>query len=657
MWYNNISMKGKIVSVWKKVFENIKRAVNFCIKWRYLIALIIFIICVIFKVHGSSINEYNKMFDNYEQYASETILLGESRTIRSDEWVVHTPYYMSQTYNNYEKDSNMMSLEGQDMIVGYNAPVADISLIAKPFTWGYVLLGNEYGLSWYWCSKLILLILVSFELCMIVTRKNKKVSLLGTVMIAFAPAVQWWFVPHMVDVFFWGMTLFVLAYRFFTSEKAPRMLYMILLPLAVVTFVLALFPSLQISVGLTMLALLVACMVRDKKELTFKKKDIWMVILMAVVALGILGYTIWTSKDAIKLLYSTAYPGKRVSLGGEDGLKVMFTDLTTFLLPFRDITYSNNCEVSTFIHFAPIFLMLYPVIWKKMKRNKNMIVGNTLLVCIIVMAVFMMVGFPELLAKLTLFSYINRMWIAYGLVATIFTVWGISVIWEKQIFSRKQIFGVLAIYAFLYVCFVGVNELSYAGWKYYLTVITGLVVLAYLMLRRHQYLFIIGMTIVALVAGATVNPLSRGTSALFEHPLQQKIREIASDDPEAYWLATGDIRIAASFGIANGARFLNAVNFYPDYAKWKIVDPDGENDFVYNRYAHMNMYLVDDETRFEPSTYLADLFSLYLSCEDLSKWPVKYLLTDRKMTVCKENFREIYDDTESDYYIYERIKF
>lgn len=649
-------MSNQFLSMWSKVFKVIKNIINFCIKWRYLIALVIFVFCVVFKVHGSSINEYNKMFDNYNQYSSDSIIFGKSRAIRSDEFVVHTPYYISQAYNDYNKTSNMMSLEGQDMIVGYNAPVLDISIIAKPFTWGYVLLGNEYGLSWYWCSKLILLVLLSFELCMIVTKKNKLVSILGAIMIAFAPAVQWWFVPHMVDVFFWGMAVFVLAYRFFTSEKWLRVLYMVLLPLSVVTFVLALFPSLQISIGLTMLVLFIVCMIRDKKEITFKKKDIWRIVLMAAIAFGILGYTILTSKDAIKALYSTVYPGRRVSLGGIDGAKVLFTDLTTFLLPFRDITYSNNCEVSNFIHFAPIFLMLYPVIYKKMKRDKNMIVGNALLVCIIVMAVFMLVGFPELLAKLTFFSYINRMWIAYGLVATIFTIWGIDMIWKKQIFTKKQIFGVLAIYAFLYVCFVGANELSYAGWKYYLTAIAGLTILVFLMLKGYKKMFTIGTIVLVLVAGATVNPLAKGVGALFDHPLEKKINEIAKEDPEAYWLSTGDIRIASSFGIANGARFLNMVNFYPDYAKWEIIDPEGKNDSVYNRYAHMNIEIVEEDTRFEPSSSLPDLFTLYISCEDLGKWPVKYLLTDRKMEACKNDFREMYDDVESNYYIYERVK-
>ena len=83
--------------------DKIRKAVLFGIKWRYVIALIVFTFCVIFKVHGSSINEYNKMFSNYEEYSSESVLLGESRSIRSDEWLVHTPYYMSQEYNDFDK--------------------------------------------------------------------------------------------------------------------------------------------------------------------------------------------------------------------------------------------------------------------------------------------------------------------------------------------------------------------------------------------------------------------------------------------------------------------------------------------------------------------------------------------------------------------------
>lgn len=641
-----------VIGAYRTTLSWLNKSLDFCVKWRYLIALVLFVFCVIFQLHGSSIAEYNNLFDNAAEYNQQSIVVGKSRTIRGDEWAVHTPYYMSQYYNNYDKDSNMMSLDGQDMIVGYNAPVLDISIIAKPFTWGYVLFGNEYGLSWYWCSKMILLFLVSFELCMIVTRKNKKISLLGAVMIAFSPLVQWWFVPHIVDVFFWAMAVFVLAYHFFTAEKWLKNLSNILLPLAVTTFVLALFPSMQIAVGLSILALFVAIMVRDKKEICFSKKDIWRIIFMVLVAGGILGYTLITSKDAIMTLYNTAYPGARVSLGGTDGLKVLFTDLTTFALPFKDITYANNCEVSTFIHFAPIFLMLYPILWKKMKRDRNIIVGNVLLVCIIVMGVFMMIGFPELLAKVTLFSYINRMWMAYGLIATIFTIWGISMIWKKQIFSRKQILITLAIYAFLYLCFVGNNELTYFGWKYYLAVIFGLVVLAYLMLRNHKKLFSVAMFGLIAIAGLTINPVARGIKPLIEHPLEQEIHKIAESDPEAYWLAV-DNNYLAPIGIVNGARMLNAVNFYPDFGKWNQIDPEEKDNFVYNRYAHISVSLTDGSTVVRPGVW-DDAIEVELSCRDSEKWNVKYLIGSKDLKACGNIFERIYADTEGSYAIYKR---
>ena len=627
----------------------------FCVRWRYLIALLFFVFCVAFNLHGSSINEYNKLFSYSENYDVEGVIVGDSRSIRSDEWIVHTPYYMSQQYNDFGKYSHMMSLEGQDMIIGYNAPVADITVVAKPFTWGYFLLGNERGLSWYWCSKLILLMLVTFELCMIITRKNKKISLLGMLMVSFAPAMQWWFVPHLVDVFFWGMAVLVLAYHFFVSQKWWRVLFAVLLSLSMITFALTLFPSLQVPLAMVDIVLLVVFLIRDKKQITFRKKDVWWIVAMVGFVLGVLGYTIITSKEAILALYNTVYPGTRVSLGGGAGMKGLFTDLTSFMLPFREITYSNSCEVSNFIHFAPIFLMLYPIIYKKMKRDKNIIVGNALLVCLIVMATFMLVGFPELLSKITGLSYANRMGAMYGFMATLFTVWGISVIWRKKLFKHWQVFLVIVIYGFLYVCFVGSNELSYLSWKYYAVLIAVLMALAYLMLMGHKKIFIIGMTIVMLLAGATINPVAKGVSALFDHPLEQKIHEIAENDKEAYWLAVGNTQLAA-IGIANGAKVINATNFYPDYEKWELLDSNGEYDKVYNRYAHINVFVSGDKG-VKMTVISPDAIRLEIGYEDLlNSWPIKYLVTAGELKGEDGYYEEIYNDEEGDYYIYERVE-
>lgn len=162
-----------------------------------------------------------------------------------------------------------MSLSGQNMILGYNAPVLDPTLIGKPFVWGYILFGNKTGLSWYWCSKMILGLLAAFEMCRILT-KDDMLSAFGSVLIIYSPAIQWWFCPHMYDVFFWAMAVFAVGYHFFTADKLRwKILTTILAVSVLVGFTCALFPSLQISAGLVVLALFITCLLCDRDRISF----------------------------------------------------------------------------------------------------------------------------------------------------------------------------------------------------------------------------------------------------------------------------------------------------------------------------------------------------------------------------------------------------
>lgn len=54
--------------------------------------------------------------------------------------------------------------------------------------------------------------------------------------------------------------------------------------------------------------------------------------------------------------------------------------------------------------------------------------------------------------------------------------------------------------------------------------------------------------------------------------------------------------------MANGARVLDATNFYPDNAKWEILDPDKEYEDCYNRYANMVFFFTDGEEYMENPT-------------------------------------------------------
>ena len=608
--------------------DKVSKVFNMIIKYRYFIALLLFVVLVFFKVSGSSIGIYNSYFPAEGKTSEDGVILGESRSIRSDEYMVHTPYYFSQFYNNYKKNSYLMSLSGQDMIIGYNAPVLDISIISKPLTWGYILLGNEYGLSWYWCLKTLIFLLASFEVFMIITKKNKVLSCLGAFLIAYAPAMQWWFVPHICDVFLWGTTLLALGYHFFTAKKRwLKNLYTILLPLIVCVFVLALFPSCQVPVGLIAVTLLIVFLIRDKSKITFKKKDIIRIIFMAIVALGILGYTILGSKDAIELLYNTAYPGKRVSLGGNLTLDKIFTNLTTMFLPYKDSNVLNNCEVSTFIHFAPFFLILFPLIMPKLKKVKddNLLVGKTLFIILLIEAFFMLVGFPELLAKITLFSYINRMDIVFGFTATIFTVYMIDTIFKhKDIIKLKYFLICLSIYLGCYLLFITKENLEYLPIYIYLLEIILFALVLVAIYKRRKYFTISLMFIILIMASFTINPLRVGINPIKDHELVKVAKEL-NDSSEGYFLTTNNIQIS-SLLLANGLKVVNAVNFYPDLTKWELIDPKGKHDYEYNRYLH---FLITLSKKNKTTYHLIqnDLLEINISINDLKKWNVKYLVT------------------------------
>ena len=93
-----------------------------------------------------------------------------------------------------------------------------------------------------------------------------------------------------------------------------------------------------------------------------------------------------TNKEALLAVMNTAYPGARVVTGGDQPFSALFTDLTTIFLPYKDITYLNNCEVSTYIHFGFFIFLLYPVLAKAMKKenDRSIIIGRGMVIILII---------------------------------------------------------------------------------------------------------------------------------------------------------------------------------------------------------------------------------------------------------------------------------
>ena len=634
----------------KELFEKI---IDNFVRYRFLICLILFIGCVLFKISGSSIGMYDTLFPTKID-AKNSVVFGTARGVRSDEWVVMTPYYFSQKYNNYDVLSHQMSVDGQNMIIGYNSPVKDITVLGKPLNWGYMLLGNEYGLSWYWCMKILLMFLAAFEVCYIITKKNKKLSIVGAIMIAFAPAIQWWFAPHMPDVVLWAMVLFSFLYHFFTNQKRwVRNVLTILLPISVMQFAVALFPSFQVGLGYFIIFIFLALIFRDKIKLFENKKQIIRNIIVVIASLGLVGYFVFSNIDALKYEMNTAYPGKRVDVGGNYVAKDLFTDLGT---PFLSYTgskapYTNQCEDSTFIHFGIFILMLSPLLIKELKKKKDRdyILGIGFISIIVLDIVFMIVGFPEIISKLTFFSYINRMKMILGFILTLFTIWGFNNL-EKigDKIDNKYYYLAIFAYSFMLLSFIDGNLMNYLPrFVYYIEIIIYAFMLFLIKQKRFNYGYVSLIGLV-LFSSIVINPINIGSTSITNHPSSTKIQEIVQQDKDAYWIGYENI-VYPSYLLANGAKTFNAVNFYPDFGKWNKIDDKNEFNEIYNRYAHIVTSISLDGQDHVNSYTTPDTLKLDISLHTMKEFYIKYVLTNQDLSNIKENklfLEEIYSDND-----------
>ena len=221
------------------------------LKLRYLIGVLVIVVIVTFNLNGSSLGVWDKYVSQRDDGKKTDVIFGQNREVRSDEWLVQTPFYLSQAEEDFPLVNEDYSLNGQNMIIAYNSPVKDITVIGKPFNWGFFFLGRDRGLSFYWAMKLVVMVLLGFEVLMILTKRKKALSLIGAFALTFSPAVQWWFMQHVGDLIFFTLGLMTAFYHYFYNhdKKWLRTLMMLLVVIFGIGFILVIYPAHQVMLA------------------------------------------------------------------------------------------------------------------------------------------------------------------------------------------------------------------------------------------------------------------------------------------------------------------------------------------------------------------------------------------------------------------------
>ena len=619
------------------------------IKFRFLIAISIFILLVSFKINGSSIGAWDMYASELIDQTENSLIMGDNRAVRSDEWMVQTTYYMAQAMSEdfYPLYNTNIMDDGLNMILAYNSPVANLSIIGKPFNWGFLLLGKEYGLSWYWAFKTIALWLLAFELSMILTKKMKGISILASFWITFSPAIQWWFMQHVGDTIFFTLAMIVAFYKYVENikdKKWKKLSFSLMFAFSAIGFALVIYPAFQVPLAYLILVFIAVIYFGMFKRPKLKKDD-YIFVSMIILIIGIvLGQFLLTSMDAIKATLETVYPGKRVSTGGGVELFRYSEFMINTYTPFRDINYLNNCEVSSFINFfIGSVIVLFVAISKKVK---NIGIGIALFIVALLQFIWTVVPFNETIAKITFLSYVptDRMMLMFNFTAMLLSIWAIGVIFREKIIS-PLVGGIIAVVNFsVYALLILKSPYrDYTNLRYLIILFAIYLIINVSIFVRWKMVFFIAMSVLIFMSGMTVNPVVKGVGGIYNKTLSKAIIEIEENDPDSVWLAEGE-ETKGEFIYANGAKAINGTHFYPALSTWKKISEDYDDEIIYNRYAHVKISLTTDETKFSLGN--ADAFEIDLNIEELRTLNIKYIVTKNDLSnILNEDnikFEEIY---------------
>ena len=652
----------------KQKQRGLKQGFELIYKYRFVLSFLLLIMLVSFKISGSSMGCWKLFLGDGES----GIRLGEPRVWRSDEWGTLTPLCFRQQYNTlgaYNRYSQTLGSILTDNMLVYGQPSWDILTLFRPFYWGYLFFGSERGLSWFWCSRLIVLFLSWFELGMLITDGQKKLSVMLSVCVSFAPFLQWWFaINGLVEMLIYG-ACFVLGSNYLVSRVFnPRKIAVAVgMAVCAVGYVLTFYPTWMVPVAWGFVPLFLWVVIWKFNRKVLRRVDVvpWLLIFVITAAgLTVLAVTSW---DVIKAELNSVYPGNAPSSSGGTCLWWMMKYPISLVSRFsmNELIVEN----SSIICFAPAgFILALWVIIKEKKKDPLLIL---LLVMNLFLAWYYCVGIPKWLAKMLLLSFVNsnRGPQVLGFLRLTLFVRAVAL---KEKAPKRWLAALAAVISSAVPMRLALGFTKYepGGLRYeyfdtaekIVVVWAILAVVFYLLYRARKSKYtmaVLGVCTVVLASSIWINPVAKGVPEITKSETMQQIRDLVKEDPQAIWLVADMAYPATNIPAMAGADCLNTTQTYPQKTRWEMLDQEGECEDIYNRYCHIRASL-GSKTMLELVS--TDYVEVTLSPEDLKKLNIRYIVStndfDEKIAAGTTNiftdsgieFQKYYEGTQLSIY-------
>lgn len=599
---------------------------------------ILFFIGVVGKFHFSHSPIWYQIFGENAKM-KKSVIWGKPHTIRSDEWLVEVPHVLSQSENGFS--SSNPSIGPKSSVVIHGMPVVDFLTYFRPAQYGFIFLDVERAFSWLWMYRSIGCVLVLFLFLKLFLNNNFKLSVFGSLLIFLSSGIQWWGIFCEAITGACAASIFII-YIFFSKSKLTIGIFSILIVAFTFGFIITpLYPPRQVPI-VYLVSILTICYF----IINYSKKEILNQISFKAVSLfvsfGLFIFLLWLfylqNKETIEIVFNTVYPGRRISKGGDLPYSKLFSEyFWIFITPEKlPSQWANICEASGFILFFPIVFghIIYNYITKQKQNLYIIAISAFLIFCLF----FMFIGLPEIIAKITLFSMVPPFRLTYGFgVANLFLL--IIYLQAKEYHTinlnfRNKIIIMISSIAFIFMVTYFTNkEVDFYFSNFQIIIISiffGLLLfLAFNSQNQISLNIFIGLTLLFISPNVVINPLSRGLDFFLKNPIYTSINKIVKNDKDAKWVVFGNQMIISNFIKSTGANVWSGVKYVPDMKLMHILDKNGKQDSVYNRYAHIvYMPYIDNKDSVIFNLAQMDLYSVSVDpCSPkLKEIGIKYFL-------------------------------
>jgi hypothetical protein len=558
---------------------------------------LIFALLVAAGISGSSLSlgtAYTPFLD-----LNPARILGKDRPIRSDEWMLFTPMALGQAVHQpaFPVINRNLGIDGQNMLVVGMAgmPVAHISALAKPATWGFFLFDQRRALAWYWWFPIFGCLFALWGVfCLLIPRRWPLALALAAWFGLSAYPAAWSYWPAYA-VFFPSTALCALILILRGQRPWRLALLSAALGLALAGFFFILYPPWQVPLAWLYLLLATALIVRDAlyRHCNFAKLA---ALGFALVIAGTLVWHWWAdAQQAVQLMLNTDYPGKRIELGGRMPLPWLLRGITNIVSLYRLKGPSNQSEVASFVYlFVPLLAAIVPGFGATRPARA---VQTALIVTAGFAFVFMIFGIPQSIARWSLWGMVaeGRADLVLGLAYCMLCGLAIgarrvvaNATWRRQATAHAL--------AMLWAALI-VIALRHPPANISLGLSPGIETVLFIAVWLGGVWLIEGdapkfMALNLAWAAMTIlpfNPVIVAPKAIHIAPqLQPELQAVRPFSPNrARVLVIGD-GVGAMFLLAGGVPVVNGVFYYPQFALWHNWDPQRKHSGIYNRFHHLD---------------------------------------------------------------------